>query len=157
MRNAELRHGILEDRSGTGPRFTKDPLALHEFGRAEARASDPRVLRPDDYDQLIARDRRACAMLALHRALDESQLRRPGFDRFGDLRRVADCEADRDLGKGPAESNDAAGQPVASDGLARLHRERSALEGAELAQRELGHFSAGENRPGLGEEDPAGL
>jgi hypothetical protein len=112
MRNAELRHGILENRSGTGPRFTKDPLALHEFSRAEARASDPRMLRPDDHNQLIARDRGAVEMLAFHQPLDEAQFRRPGFDRRGDLRGVANGEADRDLWKGPAKSNETAGQPV---------------------------------------------
>ena len=91
-------------------------------------------------------------MARLHRTLDEAKLRRAVRDRRRDLRGVADGQPDLDLRIGFLEGNQVARQPVAGDGLAGLHRQRSALEAAELAERQFGRLDARQHRAGLLQE-----
>jgi hypothetical protein len=96
-------------------------------------------------------------MLVLHRAFDETELRRTGFDRLGDLSGVANREANPDLRESPAKRDKSLREPVARDGLARLYSQSAPLQAAEFTQRKFGHLRPGQDRPGLRQEHTPGL
>lgn len=105
------------------------------------------MLRSDDDEQLVSRHRRAGAVRVLGGAFDEAQLGRAALDGSRDLRRVANREADLDLGIGASEGDEIPGKPIAGDGLACLYGERAPLEAAEFAQRQFGGLGPRQHGP----------
>jgi hypothetical protein len=53
---------------------------------------------------------------------------------------------------GAAECHEVSRQPIAGDRLARLDRERAALEISELAQGQIGTLNMRKDRPGFGQK-----
>ncbi len=138
-----------------GSRSTQSPAASSSVG--ERGALGPGMIGPDDDDELVARHGPAVEQGAFHDPLDEAQLHRAVLDGGGDLLAVADQQAELDLRVGAAEGDEMARQPVAGDGLARLHRERPALQPADLAERQRRRLDPRQHRPRLAEEQPAGI
>ena len=105
------------------------------------------------HHQLVPRQGRAGQVRALYRAFDEAKLGHAALDRRRHLHRIANGEADLDLGIGPPKGHEVPGQPVIGDRLTGLHGERAALQAAELPQRQLGRFGPRQHGPRLGEKD----
>jgi hypothetical protein len=87
----------------------------------------------------------------------KAEFGRAGKNGCGDLRRVADRQPNVDVRVSATEGHEMTGQPETGDGLARLHRQRPALQAGELRKRQLGHLDAPENGPRLAKEKRAGL
>jgi hypothetical protein len=153
---AEIGQGFLENRSRARPRLAQHPFALHQVAEREV-VAPPRMFGADDHDKLIARDGRTDEMLILDRSFDKAQFGDAAFDGGRDLCRVADRQADLDVWIGPPKSDEVTGKPVAGDRLTRMDGERSPVQRAEFAERELRRLGTRQHRPCLGEKSMAGF
>ena len=109
----------------------------------------------DDKHHRIPGDRLGEDLLIVDVALDEAEVGDTLADGERDLGGVRDRQADVDVGIGAPEGEQMARQPIARDGLTRLHVQRAPSESGELHHRLLGALGAGEHGSGFGEQEAA--
>lgn len=96
-------------------------------------------------DDAIAGDRLLHQVFRFDPAFDETDIGSAVLHRFGDLHAVAGGKLDFHAGMILAEAHKMLRQPVARNRLARMDRQRAALETAQFGKRHFRRAGTGEN------------
>lgn len=110
-----------------------------------------------DGNQPIGRNGSGLELLVIDGAFDKAEIGEPFARRGGDLLRVAGSDVQRDAWIARAKTRGDGRQPVIGDRLARIDRQRTALEAGEIFQRALGRRCTRQNRSRLGKKCRARL